>query len=405
MPIIPPPEGDKRRRLEECLIRLTRHFGYQEMRPPIIEKTELFRRSIGEASDIVEKEMYEFADKKGLSVCLRPEATAGLMRAGIELNLFAHPQRIWCLGPMFRYERPQSGRQRQFDQMDVEAVGFSSPAVDAELIWLSHLMWQELNIKLTLKINALGSALTRAEYGKKLQEYLRDNYDMLDEQSQKRLETAPLRILDSKNPDTQAVASKAPLINDYWDDETREHFEQLCSYLKQLGIKYEIDSRLVRGLDYYDKMVFEWMSDDLGAQNTLCAGGRYDGLIQQLGGKATPAVGFAIGMERLLLILEQSNEDKLADKNKRVLLLSLGDQAPVFDLLNMLKLRDLIIETDYSHASLKSKLKRADKMGVDYVMILGEQEATAKEVVLRHMKTGRQENIHWHTLNETLKAL
>lgn len=397
MPVIT--DGDARRQLEETLINLPRHFGYKELRPPIIEKTELFRRSIGEATDIVEKEMYEFLDKKGNSICLRPEATAGLMRAGIELGLFNTPQRIWCLGPMFRYERPQSGRLRQFDQLDVEAVGFASPAVDAELIWLTSLMWDELQLSPQLQLNALGSAATRQTYSEKLKEYLQANYEQLDADSQRRLDTAPLRVLDSKSPQTQAIVKDAPSIADYWDEETRLHFDKICAILSDLGVPFTINHKLVRGLDYYDKMVFEWISDDLGAQNTLCAGGRYDGLIEQLGGRSTPAVGFALGMERLVLILEalrSQNNAPEPPKPTTIAILPICDDTRIFGLIKDLRdqLRnsktDYIVECDFRPGSIKSKLKYADRIGAAYAIIIGDEELAEQKVTLRNMAKSEQ---------------
>ena len=407
MPTVIHPAAKSRRSVEERLIKIVTHFGYREMRPPIIERTELFRRSIGEATDIVEKEMYEFADKKGTAICLRPEATAGLMRAGIELELFNRSQKLWCLGPMFRYERPQSGRLRQFDQLDVEAVGFSSPAVDAELIWLSACIWDELGISPKLKINALGSSLTRQKYDKQLKSFLHDNLDKLDEHSRKRIETAPLRILDSKNPDTQKMLLAAPQIKDCWDNETEEHFEELLAILDKLGIKFEEDNRLVRGLDYYDKMVFEWLSHDLGAQNTLCAGGRYNGLIKQLGGQDTPAVGFALGMERLIIILAEKQQVE-QDNQTHILVLPLETTKPeIWNLLQELRKNpgDLLVECDFSPASLKSKLKNADKLGVDYVVILGEEEIAKQEATLRDMQSGKQESVAFTNLAKYLNQV
>ncbi len=406
MPVIT--DADKRRKLEERLINFPRQFGYREMRPPIIEKTELFKRSIGSATDIVEKEMYEFLDKKGSSICLRPEATAGLMRAGIELGLFDRPQKIWCLGPMFRYERPQSGRLRQFDQLDIEAVGVSSPAVDAELIWMTFLMWSELGISPSLQINALGSATSRRNYSKKLHEYLRANYEKLDEDSQRRLETAPLRVLDSKSPQTQEIVKNAPVIAEDWDTETREHFDQLCAILKDLGVPFTVNHQLVRGLDYYDKMVFEWLSDDLGAQNTICAGGRYDGLIEQLGGRSTPAVGFALGMERLILIIEAQATAQAditeADTPATIAILPLGDDLGIFSMIKELRhqLKDYVVGCDFRDNGLKNKLKNADRIGAKYVIIIGEEELKEQKIILREMAKSEQKTL---TIAEIVKNL
>ena len=412
MPVIPPPHSDKRRRIEDSLIRILLNFGYAEMRVPIIERTELFKRSIGDTTDIVEKEMYEFADKKGLSICLRPEATAGMMRGGIGLGMFAETQRIWCLGPMFRYERPQSGRARQFDQLDVEAVGFSSPSIDAELIWLSSLLWEELNITPCpiLQINALGSVETRQTYSAELKSYLEKHRSKLDEDSQRRLNSSPLRIMDSKSPETQSVLRDAPVISSYWDDETRTHINGVTNILDSLGIPYEMNNKLVRGLDYYDKMVFEWVSGNLGAQNTVCAGGRYDGLIKQLGGKETPAVGFALGMERLMLLLEgegnQSSQQQDDEKHNHLSLLALTDDVQIFTLLQKLRgnLPNFVIECDFSVGSLKNKLKRASKKGVSYVLIVGDDELAAQQLTLRDMRQGQQETLEYKDLINKLKT-
>jgi histidyl-tRNA synthetase len=285
-------------------------YGYSEIRMPIVEQTELFKRSIGEVTDIVEKEMYTFEDRNGESLTLRPEGTAGCVRAGEEHGLlFNQTQRFWYQGPMFRYEKPQKGRYRQFQQIGVETFGMSSADIDAEVIMLSARLWKNLGIldAVTLQLNSLGSNDSRLKYKEDLVAYLTQYFDQLDEDSRKRLASNPLRILDSKSESTQEILIDAPVLSDYLDADSKEHFTRLTGLLDQAGIKYEINSRLVRGLDYYCKTVFEWVTDKLGAQGTVCAGGRYDGLVQQLGGKATPAVGFAMGVERLVLLLETLN--------------------------------------------------------------------------------------------------
>lgn len=282
-------------------------YGYSEIRMPVVEPTELFKRSIGEVTDIVEKEMYTFDDRNGDSLTLRPEGTAGCVRAGEEHGLlFNQTQRLWYQGPMFRYEKPQKGRYRQFHQIGLETFGMASADIDAEVIMLSARLWKRLGIldSVTLQINSLGSTESRQRYKQDLTEYLTKYYSELDEDSQRRLSTNPLRILDSKSESTQAILEGAPVLTDYLDEESKEHFEDLTKMLDQAGVKYQINPRLVRGLDYYCKTVFEWVTDKLGAQGTVCAGGRYDGLVQQLGGKPTPAVGFAMGVERLVLLLE-----------------------------------------------------------------------------------------------------
>ncbi|WP_390879103.1 histidine--tRNA ligase [Marinobacterium arenosum] len=293
--------------LENTVQQLLSGYGYSEVRMPIVEQTDLFKRSIGEVTDIVEKEMYTFEDRNGESLTLRPEGTASCVRAAEEHGLlFNQTQRFWYQGPMFRYEKPQKGRYRQFHQIGVETFGMASADVDAELILLSARLWQRLGIRdaVTLQLNSLGSNEARAEYRQALVDYLTLHKDQLDEDSLRRLDSNPLRILDSKDPQTQTVLESAPLLSDYLDQESAEHFAELRRILDDAGVKYELNPRLVRGLDYYCKTVFEWVTDKLGAQGTVCAGGRYDGLVKQLGGRPTPAVGFAMGVERLVLLLE-----------------------------------------------------------------------------------------------------
>ncbi|WP_217647476.1 histidine--tRNA ligase [Amphritea atlantica] len=293
--------------LESSVKSVLGAYGYSEIRMPIVEQTDLFKRSIGEVTDIVEKEMYTFEDRNGESLTLRPEGTASCVRAGEEHGLlFNQAQRLWYQGPMFRYEKPQKGRYRQFHQIGVETFGMSAADIDAEVIMLSSRLWKQLGIidSVTLQLNSLGSNEARTEYKAALVEYLSARKDQLDEDSQRRLSSNPLRILDSKDPQTQSLLDGAPSLSDYLDDESREHFADLCEMLDQAGIAYELNPRLVRGLDYYCKTVFEWVTDKLGAQGTVCAGGRYDGLVKQLGGRPTPAVGFAMGVERLILLLE-----------------------------------------------------------------------------------------------------
>nr|WP_320137117.1 histidine--tRNA ligase [uncultured Amphritea sp.] len=293
--------------LESSVKSVLGTYGYTEIRMPIVEQTDLFKRSIGEVTDIVEKEMYTFDDRNGESLTLRPEGTASCVRAGEEHGLlFNQAQRLWYQGPMFRYEKPQKGRYRQFHQIGIETFGMANADIDAEVIMLSARLWQQLGIAdaVTLQLNSLGSNEARAEYKEALVAYLSAHKDQLDEDSLRRLSSNPLRILDSKDAKTQALLDDAPSLADYLDDESREHFSDLCEMLDQAGIAYELNPRLVRGLDYYCKTVFEWVTDKLGAQGTVCAGGRYDGLVKQLGGRPTPAVGFAMGVERLILLLE-----------------------------------------------------------------------------------------------------
>ena len=319
--------------VETSLRRVLESYGYQEVRLPILEKTELFKRSIGEVTDIVEKEMYTFDDRNGDSLTLRPEGTAGCVRAAMEHGLFNQQQRLWYMGPMFRHERPQKGRYRQFHQLGVEAYGFSGPDIDAEMILLTARLWKTLGLEnITLQINSLGSTEARLQYRQKLVEYYQAHADQLDEDSQRRLLSNPLRILDSKNPDMQALNEAAPKLIDYLDEASAEHFDQLCQTLRQAGVQFEINLRLVRGLDYYGRTVFEWVTDQLGAQGTVCAGGRYDGLIDQLGGKASTAIGFAIGLERLIALLEAGNVLHEVD-GPDAYLVAVGDAAAARSLL------------------------------------------------------------------------
>ena len=293
--------------LESTVADVLATYGYSEIRLPLVEQTALFKRSIGEVTDIVEKEMYTFDDRNGDSLTLRPEGTAGCVRAAIQHGLLTVAQRLWYSGPMFRHERPQKGRQRQFHQIGVECFGIATPDMDAELILICARLWQRLGISdvVTLELNSIGSSVARKAYREALVDYLREREDGLDEDSRRRLDSNPLRILDSKNPDTQALLDDAPGLEDFLDDESVEDFATLCGLLDAAGVSYRINRRLVRGLDYYNKTVFEWVTDALGAQGTVCAGGRYDGLVAQLGGRDTPGVGFAMGMERLVLLLQE----------------------------------------------------------------------------------------------------
>lgn len=379
--------------LERTLTQLVTNYGYQELRFPIVEKTELFKRSIGEVTDIVEKEMYTFADRNGDQLTLRPEGTAVCVRAGIEQGLLYNQiQKFWYLGPMFRHERPQKGRYRQFHQFGVEAFGMASPDIDTELLAITAKLWQMLGLtELQLQINSLGSLEARHRYREQLVEYFSQSIDKLDEDSQRRLQSNPLRILDSKNPDLTELIVAAPKLTDYLDKESRCHFEQLCHNLELLGIPYQINPRLVRGLDYYNGTVFEWVTDQLGAQGTICAGGRYDSLVAQLGGKATPAIGFAIGLERLIALLEQVHPT-LADTQKpQVYLISIGQKSREKALLLAEQLRatlpTLRLLTDCSDASLKSQLKRADMSGADIALLLGDNELEQNVISVKFLRS------------------
>jgi histidyl-tRNA synthetase len=377
--------------LEDTLRDVVHAYGYQEIRLPLLEKTELFKRSIGEVTDIVEKEMYTFDDRNGDSLTLRPEGTAGCVRACLEHGLL-HNQlhRLWYSGPMFRYERPQKGRYRQFHQIGVEAFGMPGPDIDAEMIFMTARMWERLGLQgAVLQINSLGTPGARAAYRAALVEYLRGHAAELDADSTRRLESNPLRILDSKNPDMQTVIAAAPRLPDYLDDESREHFDGLCALLDAAGLGYEINPRLVRGLDYYSKTVFEWVTDRLGAQGTICAGGRYDGLVEFLGGKPVPAVGFAVGLERLLGLLAAGGVELPVNEPHVYLVLS-GAQAAQRGMVFADELRTAIpglrLQANCGGGSFKSQFKRADRSGAAYALVIGDDEAEQQRVLLKPLR-------------------
>ncbi len=363
---------------ENRVKELLQSYAYSEIRMPVVESTDLFCRSIGEVTDIVEKEMYTFDDRNGDSLTLRPEGTASCVRAGIQHGLFHNQQqRLWYMGPMFRHERPQKGRYRQFHQVGVETYGMSGPDIDAELILMTARLWKLLGLEnIRLELNTLGSSESRRAYREILLTYLNQHIDVLDEDSLRRLESNPLRILDSKNSDMQSMIEAAPRLMDYLDEESSLHFEQLTAMLDRAGIEYTINPRLVRGLDYYCKTVFEWVTDSLGAQGTVCAGGRYDGLVEQLGGRATPAAGFAMGIERLLSLLEDTGQQ--VDNTADIFVILQGDKAQLEGLSIVEKLRNelpgTIIQTNCGGGSFKSQMKKADKSAASIALIFGEDE-------------------------------
>lgn len=379
--------------LEGTVKDLLASFGYDEIRMPVVEQTNLFKRSIGEVTDIVEKEMYTFDDRNGDSLTLRPEGTASCVRACEEHGLlYNQTQRLWYTGPMFRHERPQKGRYRQFHQIGVETFGIASADIDAEVILLTARLWKQLGLTdaVTLQLNTLGSNQARADYRDALVDYLSARKDQLDEDSQRRLESNPLRVLDSKNQDTQALLVDAPQLHDYLDDESREHFSKLRSILDAAGVQYEINQRLVRGLDYYCKTVFEWVTDKLGAQGTVCAGGRYDGLVEQLGGKPTPAVGFAMGVERLILMLDTLElVPPAVMQTLDVYVCAMGEGADQVALLLSDQLREahdwLRIQTHCGGGSFKSQMKKADKSGARFAILLGENEIAGQQVTIKDL--------------------
>jgi len=376
---------------------------------PLVEQTELFKRSIGEVTDIVEKEMYTFDDRNGDSLTLRPEGTAGCVRAGIENGLlYNQVQRLWYQGPMFRHERPQKGRYRQFQQIGVETFGMAGPDIDLELILITHRIWQALGLSagLELQINSLGTADERLAYRELLVEYLSSNLDQLDEDSRRRLDGNPLRILDSKNPDMRELIASAPALMDHLGDESRAHFDAICAGLDAVGVAYVINPRLVRGLDYYARTVFEWVTDRLGAQGTVCAGGRYDGLVEQLGGHATTAVGFAMGVERLVALLEEGGIEPGEQVDAYLILM--GDGAQREGLLLAEKLRDQLPElrliTHCGSGGYKSQFKKADRSGARYALILGDDELAKGVVSVKNLREQiEQQEIVLDQLAEFLK--
>jgi histidyl-tRNA synthetase len=398
--------------LERAAREICAGYGYREVRLPLLERTELFKRSIGEFTDIVEKEMYTFEDRGGDSLTLRPEATAGIVRACISNGLLHNQrQKVWCMGPMFRYERPQKGRYRQFHQIDVEALGFPGPDVDAELILLSARLWQRLGIRgLTLNLNSLGTPESRREYRALLVAYFVQHLDALDEDSRRRLEGNPLRILDSKNPAMADVIKGAPLLSDHLDAESATHFARLRAHLDAARIPYVVNPRLVRGLDYYSRTVFEWVTTDLGSQDAVCSGGRYDGLVAQLGGDAVPAVGWAMGEERIVEIMRL--QGLVMDEGKPdVYLVLAGDAAEALGLDLAEKLRDagsgLKVEANCGGGSFKSQMKRADRSGARYAVILGDNEAARGTAALKSLRddSGQREVALADLAEELTRAL
>ena len=384
--------------LESEVEDIIQAYGYRQVRLPLLEHTEVFRRSIGEVTDIVEKEMYTF-DDDGDSLTLRPEATASMVRAGITNGLFHNQkQKLWTVGPMFRRERPQAGRYRQFHQFDVEAMGYEGPDIDAELIIMCARLWRRLGIdQIRLEINSLGAAESRASYRDALVEYFNSVKSRLDEDSIRRLDRNPLRILDSKNPDMQDIIAGAPVMLDHLDEASAEHFAGLRALLDAAGVEYEVNPRLVRGLDYYSRTVFEWVTDALGAQNAVCAGGRYDGLVEKLGGRATPAIGWAMGVERFVALYEACG-GRFPTVAPDVYLVAVGEgtRERAFALAEALRdeAAGIRVETNLGGGSFKAQMKRADKSGAAWALILGEQELSEERIGLKPLREdAEQESI------------
>ncbi|KIC85812.1 histidine--tRNA ligase [Pantoea agglomerans] len=399
-------------RIEGVLKQTLASYGYSEIRLPLVEQTPLFKRAIGEVTDVVEKEMYTFEDRNGESLTLRPEGTAGCVRAGIEHGLlYNQEQRLWYMGPMFRYERPQKGRYRQFYQIGVEVFGLQGPDIDAELIMLNARWWKALGISehVRLELNSIGSLEARAHYRDALVAFLEQHKEVLDEDCKRRMYTNPMRVLDTKNPDIQQLLNDAPQLGDYLDDESREHFSGLCALLDDAGISYTVNQRLVRGLDYYNRTVIEWVTDSLGSQGTVCGGGRYDGLVEQLGGRATPAVGFAMGMERLVLLVQAVNPEFEPTSNVDVYVIASGQGVQSAAMQLAEKLRDeapeLKLMTNFGGGNFKKQFARADKWGARVALVLGEDEVKAGQVVIKDLRRGEQQTLDQAEAAAVLRSL
>jgi histidyl-tRNA synthetase len=386
-------------RLETTARELLEAYGYAEIRVPVVEHTELFERAIGEHTDVVEKEMYTFEDQGGESLTLRPEATAGIVRAVIENGLLrGQRHKLWCMGPMFRHEKPQKGRYRQFHQVDVEAIGYAGPDVDAELIALTARLWRRLGItRVELQLNSLGTPESRRAYRAVLVDYFRAREPQLDADSRRRLEGNPLRILDSKNPQMQQLIAEAPALTEHLDPQSRAHFEALCAALDAMGIAYRVNPRLVRGLDYYSRTVFEWITDALGAQDAVCSGGRYDGLIAQLGGEPTPAIGFALGVERTVELLRLGSEPP-PPRAPDVYVIASGERAGTEALRLLEALRDALprrrFELGLGGGQFKAQFRRADRSGAPLALILGEEEIARGCAALKPLRRDAGQTEH-----------
>jgi histidyl-tRNA synthetase len=406
------PDATPRWQQLEAVLRDTlTAYGYGEIRLPIVERTELFSRSVGEQTDIVEKEMYTFDDRGGESITLRPEGTAGCVRAALENGLLHNQrQRLWYCGPMFRYEKPQAGRYRQFSQVGAEALGFEGPDVDLELLLVCRRLWKDLGItNLRLELNSLGTPAARAAYREKLTAYLRERRDELDEESVRRLEGNPLRILDSKNPAMQALIAAAPAITDFLDDESAAHFAQLRAGLDAAGVAYRVNPRLVRGLDYYTRTTFEWITDALGAQGAVCAGGRYDGLIELIGGRPAPAVGWAMGLDRTVALMEQA-ATPVPSATPQVYLVTVGEAAERAGPVLAERLRDALpglrLTVHGGGGGFKAQFKAADRSGAGIAIILGDQEVAGNRAGLKALRDeSAQRDVAWDELPEVIRSV
>lgn len=393
-----PKDVHKNQYVEATLIDVAERFGYKEIRTPSFEHTQLFQRGVGDTTDVVQKEMYTFDDKGGRSITLRPEGTAGAVRSYLENGLCneALPQKVCYLGPCFRYEKPQAGRLREFHQFGAECFGTASPLADAELIAFAKLIFDTLNVKdLSLEINSIGCPTCRAEYHKALKEYFAARKDELCATCQDRLDRNPMRILDCKSPICSDIAKDAPVVIDYLCDECREHFEKVQSYLKAMNIEYTINSKIVRGLDYYTKTVFEFVSNAIGSQGTVCGGGRYDGLVEELGGQKTPSLGFAMGLERLMLVLEAQNADMPEPVKPDLFVIAIGDKATLtaIDIVKDMRADGFTALLDLNQRSVRAQMKYADKLNAKYSVIIGDNEVEEGIAKLKNMQTGEENEI------------
>ncbi|MEZ8854863.1 histidine--tRNA ligase [Vibrio atlanticus] len=398
-------------KVESAVKSVVSAYGYNEVRMPIVEETNLFSRAVGEETDVVSKEMYTFDDRNGDSLTLRPEGTAGCVRSCIQNSLINRDeQRLWYMGPMFRHERPQKGRYRQFHQCGVEVFGLDGPDVDAELIMMTARLWRELGIDkhVRLELNSIGSQEDRVSYRTALVAFLEQHIDVLDEDCKRRMHTNPLRVLDTKNPDVQAILGDAPRLSEYLGEESKQHSAGLCELLDAVGIEYQVNERLVRGLDYYNRTVFEWITDSLGAQGTVCGGGRYDGLVEQLGGKATNAVGFAMGLERLVLMMETLELTEVR-RSVDVYMVAAGEGTMIAGMQLANQLRDNVegvrVMNHFGGGNFKKQFKRADKVGAVVALVLGENEVADNTVVLKDLVGGVQETVSQAEVAEKVAAL
>jgi len=405
------PDSALWQQVERVIREVVTAYGYHEIRIPVVERTELFKRSIGEATDIVEKEMYTFDDRNGVSLTLRPEATAGVVRAAITNGLLHNQRhRLWTSGPMFRYEKPQKGRYRQFHQVSVEVFGYPGPDIDAELILMTWRLWQRLGIRdVELQLNSLGTGPARARYREQLGRYFAAHEEQLDEDSRRRLSRNPLRILDSKNPAMQELVAGAPAITDALDEESAAHFAALQDLLRQCGVPFRLNSRLVRGLDYYSRTVFEWVTGRLGTQGAVCSGGRYDALVEQLGGEPTPAIGWALGMERLVELYQLSG-GQADSAAPQVYLVAAGEQAVAAGLLLAERLRvgppGLRVEMNCGGGGFKAQLRRADRSGAAVAVILGDDEVAGGQALVKPLRRDiPQVSVAWDAVAARVAAL